>query len=260
MLDLFLNWFVIAIPLLVTVGATVLALKIPHERHYWKFVTGAFVVGLVFSGLTYWQQVRVARQATKDRDAAIRETSTEVARETTENITKAIGEQYKGIIASLTQQVGDLKGQLATQGKKVDAISSSNIVTGKKPIPVEVTNGSAPAASAAQVENLRMSWERETSTHSDAPYAEKVTIQSDAPVNPIKLLIFCTAPLKYAELKIADVTLYETSSTISKKDDHVYIVSLSSLGTPILRPDAPLVVHLYSDQPLNVSRGARGPR
>jgi hypothetical protein len=145
MLDIFVNWFVIAIPFLVTVGATVLTLKLPHERHYRKFVICAIVTGLAFSGITYWQQVRAARQAVNDRDKAISDTADRVAKKTTENVTDAMGKQYGAIITEMTTQNGNLRAQLTEQGKKEDTISGSNIVTGKRPIRVELANGSLPA-------------------------------------------------------------------------------------------------------------------
>jgi hypothetical protein len=188
----FLNWFVLAIPFLVTVGATVLALKLPHERHYWKFVFGAIAVGLLFSGIAYWQQVLAGRQATRDRDTAITATADRVAKETTKKVTDAVGQQYQGLVKSLTDQIGDLKGQLAAQGKKVDVIGSSDIVTGKKPVKVEVTNGGIGASGPAPepIEHLTLIRESVNSTNDKAPYAMKFTIQATIPINPMLLNIW----------------------------------------------------------------------
>jgi hypothetical protein len=73
-IDIWLEWVVIAIPFIVTVGAAVLTLKLPHEKHYWKFVGGSGVIGLVFSGLTFWQLSRAAHQSVQDRYDTIAQT------------------------------------------------------------------------------------------------------------------------------------------------------------------------------------------
>ena len=80
-LDIWLGWLVVAVPFIVTVGATVLAPKLPHERYYWKFVWGSVAVGLLFSGLTFWQQYRVAHQSIEDRNSAMNDAAHEAAKE-----------------------------------------------------------------------------------------------------------------------------------------------------------------------------------
>lgn len=159
MLDIFLGWFVIAIPFLLAVGATVLTLRLPSEKHYWKFLWGAVLVGLLFSVITYWQQVRAARLAEQNQQTAIDETAKKVAKQTTDNVTDAVGKQYKEMIASLTAQNQSLASQLSAQGKDVNAIKSSSIVTGKKPIKVEVTNPSQPSPDGEHLPNI--SWTQE---------------------------------------------------------------------------------------------------
>jgi len=115
-------------------------------RGKWRY--GLVLVGAIFSLLAWWQQTRSLQAAKKDRDEAIKQTSEQV----TKSVTEAIGSQYKELIGSLTNQIGNLKGQLAEQGKKVDVIQKSNIVTGKNPIKVEVTNEPSSIGSPSQTE------------------------------------------------------------------------------------------------------------
>ncbi len=200
-MDLFLGWFVVAIPFLVAVGATVLALKLPHERHYWKFVWGAIALGVVFSGLTYWQQTRVMRQAAADRDTAIKETAKQVAKDTTETITKALGEQYAGIIGSLTSQVGDLKGQLVSQGKKVDQIGNSNIVTGKEPIPVVVQNPTTGASDNAP--EIHISATPATPRPDLGEKATEFILTTNKVMNGARATLVCTGIIKGGTATVA---------------------------------------------------------
>jgi len=199
MLDIFLGWFVVAIPFLVSVGATVLALRLPHEKHYWKFVWGAIVIGVIFSALTYWQQVRTARQAVSDRDAAITQTAQETAKQTTDNVTAAMGTQYTALIDSLTAQKADLKTQLGTEGKKVDAIGNSPFINGTKPVKVEVTNNPTPPANdnppPIHVAHLTLTQKPDVSTRADAPYKANLVIQSDIEMTTVRLVITCDGDL-----------------------------------------------------------------
>jgi hypothetical protein len=197
MLDRILTFGVVIGPTLFALGVEAMSESIRKHR-FWRY--GVMAFGLILSGLTWWQISRQEANASIVLEKAVER----VASETSERVTKVVGEQFQGVVTNLTDQIGKLKGQLAEQGKKVDVISTSNIVTGKKPIPVQVMNVPPLAAATAQVENMRMSWEPETSAHNDAPYAKKLTIQADAPVNPIKLAIVCDVPIKYGEIKLAD--------------------------------------------------------
>ena len=258
MVDQILAFVVVMAPTIFAIGIEVID-KQTRETTKWR--VGIIAFGVALSGLTLWQQTSERHASAKDRETAVKETSKQVAAETSKQVTAAVTEQFKQTIADQTNQITDLKKQLAAQSKDVGVIKSSNIVTGRNPIKVEVTNGPQSAVGVAQVENLRMSWESETSTHNDAPYAKKITIQADAPVNPVKLAIVCDAPIKYGEIKLADAaTMYYGGNEIYKGDAHIYIINMTTQGLAVLRPDAPLVVHLYSDQPLNVVRGERGPR
>jgi hypothetical protein len=194
MLDIFLNWFVIAIPFLVAVGATVLALRLPHERHYWKFVWGAIVVGLLFSALAYWQQVRAAHQAEASQREAIEKTAKTVAKETTDNVTEAVGKQYQTLVSSLTSQNQSLAMQLAAQGKDVSTIKSSNIVTGKKPLKVEVTNPAAPPVSAGAPPLPNLSWTQESGQQREGKPVTVVRFRVDDFINFPAFIALCDRP------------------------------------------------------------------
>jgi len=262
-LDLFLNWFVVAIPFLVTVGATVLALKLPHERHYWKFVAGAVVIGLAFSGLAYWQQIRATRQAIGDRDTAIMETSKRVAEETTKNVTKALGEQYKGIINSLTAQVGELKGQIAAQGRDVGIIKGSNIVTGKTPVKVEVINPTTVSGTQAplEVEHVQLLKSAESSKYTDAPFANKLVLQSNVPINPARFAIHFSNAIEHVDWNPAQGhLLFIGGVRIYEKDPKVLIVNIEANGDAAVRPESPLVIHVSSANPISVEKFERGPQ
>ena len=76
------------------------------------------------------------RTANKDREAAIAETSAKVSAD----VTKSVTQQYSQMIADQKQEIADLRKQLSTQGNDVAVIRKSNIVTGKAPVKVEVTN------------------------------------------------------------------------------------------------------------------------
>jgi hypothetical protein len=249
MLDIFLGWFVIAIPFLLAVGGTVLALRIPDQRHYWKFVWWAVGVGLLFSGLTWWQQYRASIQAVSDRQNAITETAKRTAKETSDNITEKIKTQYQDMVASLSKQNADLKSQIANQGKKVDVIGGSPFVTGTKPVKVEVTNPNAPASQSSAVTNgvLTISQTDKISTRSDAPYEIEVVIQSTVEFPELKLTFQCDKKLVNVEPMTVGVFMMQQFG-ILQGHPNVYFEGYAS-ATPPFGPANPLIFEVWTKEP-----------
>lgn len=259
MLDRVLGLAIIWLPIALTVAFIFVPARSEDAKQHmkWRYWLVAFAVML--GALSWWQQSRALRASANDREDAIQQTSQKVAAATSASVTRTVTDLYSSMISDQKAQIAKLQSQLAAQGKDVSVIKGSNIVTGKSPIKVEVTNG-IPNTTSAQIENVRLSWETEPSTHNDAPFAKKVTIQADAPVNPVRLAIFCDVPIKYAEGGLTGPAMYYGGNEISQKDQTVFIVNMSSQGTALLRPDSPLVFHLYSDKPINILRGELGSR
>jgi len=257
MFDIGLTWFVVIAPTLFAIGIELVKKELREDKR-WR--VGILIFGFTLSVLTALQIMRADKAAKKDRDDAIDQTSKKVAASVSDSVTASVTQQYQKVVADQKKQISDLQEQLAKQGRAVSVIKSSNIVTGKKPIKVEVTNQLSSSSGAMQVENIRVSWQPDTSTHSDAAYAKKLIIQADAPVDPVKLAIFCDTTLKYGEVKVAGPYTWYGGTEIYKNDSHVYVLNMSAQGTAVLRPDAPLIVYLYSDQPFNILRTERGSR
>src|SRR5216684_158795 len=141
MVDQILAVAVVLLPTLFAVGIEVVSKEI-KAHPYWRIAVLAFGLGL--SALTWFQMSQATKAANTERAKAIVETSEKVSAQVSESVsksvTKALSDQYTGTINSLQGQIGTLQAQLATQGKNVDAIKSSNIVTGKAPIKVELAN------------------------------------------------------------------------------------------------------------------------
>jgi hypothetical protein len=105
-----LRLFVVALPLLVAVGVLLAESKLPLDgsdrQRFAKVLGGAVAVGLLCSGITCWQQNRMADQVEQARQAA----ASGGAAATWQ------GEQsklYEQKISSLQAQVTDLQSQLA---------------------------------------------------------------------------------------------------------------------------------------------------
>jgi hypothetical protein len=112
-----------------------------------------------------------------------------------------------------------------------------------------------------EVENVRLFQEDETSTHADAPYAKKITLQSNVPVNPVRFAVICERPLKYVEVaNIENGSMWFGAEEIYSKDPRIFIIGMDSKGKPLLRPDAPVSFHLYSAYPIVITKFERGPR
>ena len=155
MLDSVLAWLVLVIP--VGLGLVVMLVPEKHEdrKGYtrWRYILGASLI--LYGGLCWWQQSRSTKSAFKDRQEAIQQTSTQV----TGAVTKAVSDQYQAVVKNLTNQIGVLKGQLASQSKDLSLIKGSNIVTGRKPVKVEVTN---PPIRQPAPSPVNISWEQKS--------------------------------------------------------------------------------------------------
>jgi hypothetical protein len=188
-LDQLLGWAVIAFPFLLSILFVFIPARTEDEKKHMKWRNVLVAVGAIFSLVAWWQQSRSLQAAKKDRDDAIKQTSDQV----TKSVTEAVGSQYKDLIGSLTNQIGDLKGQLAEQGKKVDVIQKSNIVTGKKPVKVEVINPGSPP-SGETLPNL--SWTQEERAPENGHAITTVGFKIDGVLNLPGFIAVCDHPCK----------------------------------------------------------------
>ncbi|MGB7136200.1 MAG: hypothetical protein WBD46_12970, partial [Acidobacteriaceae bacterium] len=203
----------------------------------------------------YWQQVRTARQAMSDRDAAITQAAERTATQTTNNVTAAMGAQYKTLIDSLTAQNVDLKAQLAAQGKKVDAIGNSPFVRGSKPVEVEVTNNPPSQGDSnpppVRQGHLTITQRLDVSSRDDAPVLTVVTVQSDIEFPTLKLVVFCDKNLVAAEGMIsapASETMISGSGVLR---DHLNAAGFNyERATPPFGPANPVVFRIWSKGPI----------
>lgn len=125
MLDQLLSWLVIFCPFALSIVPVFIPPRSEDEKSHmkWRYILVGF--GILFSIIAWWQQSRAVRASRDDREAAITETSTRVAAETSQRVTKAVSEQYANTISDLNQQIGGLKQELLEQGKSVFAMKGA---------------------------------------------------------------------------------------------------------------------------------------
>jgi hypothetical protein len=250
MLDTFLNWFSIAIPFLVTVGAVVLALKLPNRRHYRKFLWGSIFLGVLFSGLVWWQQIRSTKQAKTDRSKAILETAEKVA--------KRIKAEDAPIIRQQNDKIDALQAALDSQGKDVKQIGNSPFINGKSPVKVEVTNpplaSNTSQATPQSTRNgvLTISQNNKISTRTDAPYETEVVIQTTVAFPSLKLAFVCDKDIVNVHDDVRGATFMRREGIVPEHPN-VYFYSYGS-ATPQFDPGNPLVFDIWSKEPIVCSQ------
>jgi hypothetical protein len=155
----------------------------------WKRIT---LVG-VFLVLGVGEVVAI-RQADTAHVREIKDTAQQVAAETSTrvsaDVTKAVTEQYKQIVSDQQKKIDLLQAKLDEQAKDVKIIKGSNIVTGKKPVPVEVMNPGSPPGET--LPNLR--WTQEDSTPSSGHPVTTVSFQIDGILNLPAFVAVCDRP------------------------------------------------------------------
>jgi hypothetical protein len=253
----------IAIPFIVVIGPTIFALVLEfvsdeiRKSIWWRVGVAAFGIGL--SLLTLWQLTSERRAAANEREQAIKDTSTRVSAD----VTKAVTQQFKQTIADQSNQIAELKKQLAAQGKDVATIKGSNIVTGKNPVRVEVINPpGTPQQAPLEVEDARLQVEMEHSTYKDAPYAAKIVLQSNIVINPARFAIVFENPVKYVTWTHGkgEGGMTQGGVDILPEDSKIVRINLNSAPNPAVSPDAPMVIRVASASPLIIRQFLRGPK
>lgn len=92
-------------------------------------------------------------------------------------VAKEITAQYQGVLTQQRVEISSLKTELDTQSKTLKFISGSNLVTGKKPVPVVVTNGSPRVPSPPLLTGIRIASQKQIpSDDPHFPYGLEVVV------------------------------------------------------------------------------------
>lgn len=199
LIDQLLMFAVVILPTLFAICLEVIDRRI-RERPRWRW--GVIAFGVCLSALTWLQ---ISRDIVA-RENAIRYTSQQVAAETSKQVTKAVTEQYSQMIADQKRQISDLQTQLAAQGKDVSAIKSSNIVTGKKPLKVEVIN-SQPKNQPPLPTPVNVSWTQNASDPINGKAALKVSLRVDNFVGIPAFLATCDRPCETSNATVPGASM-----------------------------------------------------
>lgn len=120
-----LRLLITIIPLLVAVGCTFAALKLPlpgsDEDRGAKLLAGSFAVGVVFSLIFWWQQASFTDQVAEARQAAA---NNKAAQEWGDVQTKA----YEEKISSLNAEINGLRAQLSKQSGALQAPATTAVI------------------------------------------------------------------------------------------------------------------------------------
>jgi hypothetical protein len=193
MLDQTLGWAVIWLPIALSVAFIFVPAKSEDAQQYIKWRYWLVAVAVLLGALSWWQQSRAIRASSADREKAITETSKQVSAD----VTKVVTSQYAQMIADQKAQILQLQNQLVAQGRDVRLIKGSNIVTGKSPVKVEVTNQNLP--SEPQLANL--SWAQEQTDSVEGKPTVTVSFRVDDILKIPAFIAICDKACKpiYAE-------------------------------------------------------------
>ena len=160
------------------------------------------------------------------------------------DVTKAVTQQYSQMIADQKQENADLKKQLAEQGKKVDVIQKSNIVTGKNPIKVEVTN--PPPGGGEHPPEIHAALHEATPNPQYGQKALEFIVTTNKVMNGARGRVQCSkGKINRGTARVLGTGM--TSGGVNTADDHTVIVDFIS---PNWSPDYPLSITLYYDDDL----------
>jgi hypothetical protein len=246
MLDMILAWAVIFLPIALSIIFIFVPARLEDEKAHLKWRHWLVVFGILFGALAYWQQSHAALSASRDREDAITKTSENVSARVSESVSKSVaksvGEQYTQTINDLQGKIGALEAQLQTQGKKVDVIGKSNIVTGKNPIRVEVTNPTLAASTGEPALSLHASSMSTTPETKYGQHATQIILTTNKRMNGAHLTIICKDKLNRGDAWISGTTYMMGGGQLV--DEHTFQVDV---GSPDWSPEFPLVVRFHHD-------------
>lgn len=160
MLDNLLDWVVVFLPTILSVLGVLVSVKAPHSKHHTAWRIGLFVLGVLISVATFWQQSR-SRSAHAAEVAVLNGSLTSV-RSDLSNVqtqTTALQNQVKDLTSAQQAEVGrrqqaekDLAIIVQASGKATRQGVAEDIR--KSPIQVEV-NGQPIAQSAMSAEEKK---------------------------------------------------------------------------------------------------------
>jgi hypothetical protein len=127
------GFIILVITLLIAAAAVVLALKLPLQLQYWRFISGAIAIGLLLSAILYWQQMRALSFAAEDRERAVAAGSDRATTETAQRVTQEVGSRYEKQVAALTKKVADLEAQLPNQANRSDIVGGNTAAGNNTP-------------------------------------------------------------------------------------------------------------------------------
>ena len=241
LLDKILGLAVIWLPLALSVAFIFVPARSEDERRHMKWRLWLVVFAFCFGLLAWWQQTRAIRAASKDRESAIKETSTRVSAD----VTRAVTSQYAGMIAEQQKKIDALQAQLTVQGKDVATIKGSNIVTGKKPIRVEVTNPTNADASGLP----SLNWTQDEAPPENGHARKTVHFKTDGALNLAAFIAVCDRPCKSI-----------SGGTIGPPSNAVYLSAESNVAGILFNLPRPLaagiqclmVLESADDKPIKV--------
>ncbi len=192
-------------------------------------------------------------QERTERETAVKDTSEKVASATSASVTRTVTELYSKMISDQKDQIAKLQNQLASQGKDVSAIKGSDIVTGKKPIKVEVTNPGPANQPPPQplLSGIRIASQKQVaSDNSNFPYALEVVVQTNVDISPVKLAILCDGPIGEGHAGLEGGGAYTMiREGLAQGNGNIFIVQWE---TPTWTPQRSMVVRLLSKTAIHV--------
>ena len=241
---MFLEFLVVILP---SIFGLTMELVNKSIRERWYYRMGIVLFGISLSGLTYLEIYKSHKDAAKEQQTAIEETSNKVSASVSESVsksvTKSVTDQYAQTINTLQTKIGSLEAQLSAQGKKVDIIQKSKVVSGKEPLAVVVTNPS-PNQGGPNPAEIHVARLTATPNPQYGKNAVEFILTTNRVMNGGRVWVTCSKG------KINQGTAYIPGANLTMaggggvQDDHTYVSGISS---PNWSPDFPLVITLYFD-------------
>lgn len=213
-------------------------LSAPDKHKKWFLIYGISGILLVFAQGYYQHRDDTAVRASEaDLRNQIKNLSGQITTLVNASRIQATADDIRNIELSLAN------------GFKSVTEALKSCFKGKPPVTVQVPSPQPSVPPAPTVEHIQITQRAAVSNTPDAPYGWQVIMQANDTIQPVAFRVDCDAPIQTANQFIAGQSAYMSVAESYSADRKSYTFSFQY---PPLTPMAPLVVTVYSKQPIHI--------
>jgi hypothetical protein len=230
----FLGILVLALPVVASVVVFFMPDKAESPVGHKRWRTAFIFFAVFYSGLVWFWQYRTDAEAEAKRVEALKQNS--------ESVRKVVKDEDQTMMTGLNATITTLSNLVSSQQKQISDIHDSNIVTGKKPVRVEISNPNSLRGEAPP--DIHVSSMPGTQDPKFGKNALQFILTTNKVMNGARVQVSCKNKINNGSVSILG-TNYAAGIISRMLDDNTYV---GEIGSPNWAPGFPVLITLYFDE------------